>query len=434
MREKNIQDDLLRTPINQYKGEVAPDFANEEELLKVTGAIELFINNVTDPSELEQSNVFYWLTHGLLQAMRHKHLSSAFTITSLFYKLSDSCPNVVISMLKKKIEAGEYKGQTGAVAWTDRFHSSTFDSRYNLTLISMEQIFLKLLRHGNHELCLVLTKPSESGSYKGTNALLNLVYALKNAAGYENNQPTTILIANLLTDFIHSFPAELGFALTQEVEVGSLFGTTAINLIAATIGNAAKDNIEAIKIITDLLITINEKHSLPLMKSLTKITQTGPNKGLNPLHILLTTMVSTSYIPENVAAVNLLAALINQLFIKSPDTICSALTQPIATGGRQSENGIMYLVHASANMMQKNIDSSAINQLLLNLLEHGGDGLTKAFDSVAPSKSRHYLRSPLAKLENILNETGIKAYIKDDLVKIVSTLKGNDTASSPTIS
>lgn len=72
----------------------------------------------------------------------------------------------------------------------------------------------------------------------------------------------------------------------------------------------------------------------------------------------------------------------------------SALTQPINIGVRKGENGIMHLVHALIIAMDRNIDTRAITNLLLNIIEHNGNDLEEAFNSNAASKSTFYLDTP----------------------------------------
>jgi hypothetical protein len=421
MFEKIVQTDFLVTPIKEYKGDVAPNLA-DDELSVLVNQIESYLNNIANSSELEESNILYWLTHGLSNAIKNKNFSSSCHIASILYKISEKYPHLAIAMLGKTIEAGEFKGQTGVFVWTDRFYSATFNSIFSPTLITINLIFSNLLKYDNKELSLIMAKPIESGFTSGTNALLNIIYALKNAAEYDYNQSTTSLIAELLVKFIVNSPDVLGFAITQEVTKGVFSGVSLVGLIVATLARTSKDNIDAVKTICKMLLIVNERHSQSLMTSLTQITQSGYNKGMSSFHILLTTLVSASYIENNTEMVNIFVGLIHNFFKKSKDKISSALAQPIKTREREGENSIMHLVHALIIAMERNIDTTAITNLLLEVIEHNGNDLAEAFNSKAVSKNNHYLKPALFKLESKLNNEQTTPTQKAELESIIRQL------------
>ncbi|KTD62945.1 hypothetical protein Lsan_1605 [Legionella santicrucis] len=422
MIEKMIQEDFLNTPIKEYKGNVAPALS-ESELSELINQIKSYLDlaNLSE-SELEQSNTLYWLTHGLSNAMKNKNFSSSYEIASILYNISKQYPHLAITMLGKTIEAGEFKGQTGIFVWMDRFYSATFNSIFSPTLIAINSIFSHLLEQDGSALCSIMVKPIESGFTSGTNALLNLIYALKNASEYDCNQSITNLIAELLAKFITQSPNELGFAMTQEVTKGAFSGTGIMDFIIPTLARCSQDNIDAVKTICKILLIVNERHPQPLMDSLTKINQSGYNQGMHAFHIIFTALVSASYIENNKKMFNLLVDLIHNFFKKSPDTMSSVLTQPIKMGIRKGENGIMHLVQSLIIAMDRNIDTFAITNLLLKIIEHNGNDLVEAFNSDAVSKSAHYLDSPLSKLESKLNNEQTTTIQKTELESIVKKL------------
>ncbi|WP_115712356.1 hypothetical protein [Legionella sainthelensi] len=419
MIEKMIQEDFLNTPIKEYKGDVAPDLS-ESELSELINQIKSYLNLASlSESQLEQSNTLYWLTYGLSHAMKNKNFSSSYEIASILYQISKQYPHLAIKMLGKTIDAGEFKGQTGVFVWMDRLYSATFNSIFSPTLIAINSIFSHLLEQEGNTLCSIMVKPIESGFTSGTNALLNLIYALKNASEYDCNQSITNLIVELLAKFITQSPNELGFALTQEVTKGAFSGTGFMDFIIPTLARCSQDNIEAVSTMCKILLIINEKHPQPLMDSLTKITQNGYYQGTHAFHIILTALVSASYLENNTKMFNLLVDLIHDFFKKSPETVSSAITQPINIGVRKGENGIMHLVHALIIAMDRNIDTRAITNLLLNIIEHNGNDLEEAFNSNAASKSTFYLDTPLSKLESKLNNHQTTVIQKTELESIV---------------
>ncbi|WP_454782272.1 hypothetical protein [Legionella sp. WA2022007384] len=420
MPGKEIQEDFLTTPIKEYSGDLAPNLS-DEELSALINKMESYLNTASS-SELEQSNFLYWLTYGLSNAMKNNRFSSSVHIATLFHKISEKHPHTVISMFGKTIEAGEFKGQTGVFVWTDRFYGATFNTIFSPVIVVMNLIFSTLLEYDSKALSLMMAKPIESGFTSGTNALLNLIYALKNASEYDYNQSTTNLIAELLTQFITRSPEQLGFAITQEVSKGIFSGTSLIDFVVAALAQCSKDNIDAVKTLCKMFILINQNHPHPLMSSLTKITQSGYNQGMNSFHILLTTLVSATYIENNTEMVNLLVVLIHELLKKSHDKVIAALTQPIHTGEREGENGIMHLVHALIISMERNIDTTAITNLLLEVIESNGNELTAVFNSHAISKSTHYFDTPLSKLESKLKSEHSTSAQKAQLENIVSKL------------
>lgn len=424
MIEKMIQENFLKTPLNEYKGNVAPNFS-ENELSTLINQIKSCIDidaTCLSETELAASNTFYWLTHGLANAMRNKHFASSYDIASILYKISKQYPHLVIKMLGETIEVGEFKGQTGVFVWMDRYYSATFDSLFSPTLIAINALFSHLLQQDSKALSAIMIKPIESGFTSGTNALLNLIYALKNAADYDFNHTITSLIAELLAEFITQSPDELGFALTQEVTKGVFSGTGFIDFIVPTLARCSQDNINAVKTICKILLMINENHSQRLMEALTKINQSGYNQGMHAFHVLLTTLVSTSYIEHNTEMFNTLVDLIHAFFKKSPDTISAALTQPIQIGERKNENGIMHLVHALIIAMERNMDTTVMTNLLLEIIEHNDSALAAAFNSNALSKSNHYLNSPLFKLDEKLHNEQTPLAQKTELSRIIETL------------
>lgn len=422
MIEKMIQEDFLSTPIKEYKGNVAPDLS-ESELSELINQIKSYIDLASlSESELEQSNTLYWLTYGLSHAMKNKNFSSSYEIASILYQISKQHPHLAIRMLGKTIEAGEFKGQTGIFVWMDRLYSATFNSIFSPTLIAINSIFSHLLEQEGNALSSIMVKPIESGFTSGTNALLNLIYALKNASEYDCNQSITNLIAELLAKFITQSPNELGFALTQEVTKGAFSGTGFMDFIIPTLARCSQDNIDAVSTICKILLIINEKHPQLLMDSLIKITPSGYNQGTHPLHIIFTALVSASYIENNTKIFNLLVDLIHNLFKNSPDTMSSALTQPINIGIRKGENGIMHLAHALIIAMDRSIDTSSMTNLLLKIIEHNSNDLEEAFNSNAASKSTFYLDTPLSKLESKLNNKQTTAIQKTELESIVKKL------------
>ncbi|ARB92147.1 hypothetical protein A6J40_08140 [Legionella longbeachae] len=422
MIEKMIQEDFLNTPIKKYKGDVAPDLS-ESELAELINRIKSYIElDSLSELELEQSNTFYWLTYGLSHAMKNKNFSISYEIASIFYKISKQYPHLAITMLGKTIDFGEFKGQTGIFVWMDRLYSATFNSIFSPTLVAFNTIFSHLLEQEGNAFSSIMVKPIESGFTSGTNALLNLIYALKNASEYDCNQSITHLIAELLAKFINQSPNEIGFVLTQEITKGTFSGTRYMDFIIPTLARCSQDNIDAVDAICKILLIVNEKHPQPLMDSLTKIAQSGYNQGMHAFHIIFTALVSASYIENNTKMFNLLVDLIHKFFKKSPDSISSALTQPIKTGIRTGENGVMHLVQALTIAMDRNIDTSTITNLLLKIIEHNGNDLAEAFNSKAVSKNTFYLVTALSKLESKLNKEQTTDIQKTELEGIVKKL------------
>lgn len=92
---------------------------------------------------------------------------------------------------------------------------------------------------------------------------------------------------------------------------GAFSGTGFMDFIIPTLARCAQDNIDAVSTMCKILLIINEKHPQPLMDSLTKITQNGYNQGTHAFHIILTALVSASYIENNTEMFNLLVDLIH---------------------------------------------------------------------------------------------------------------------------
>lgn len=408
MIEKKIIEDFLQTPAE----EVSLNFSESE--------MSILSDNLkhANLSEIEWSNIFYWLTHCLSNAMKNNRFSSSFQMASILSQIGNQYPNLVINILSKTIETGEFKGQTGIFVLTDRFYGATFDSIFTPTLIAMNSFFSNLLEHDSKTFSSLMAKPIESGFTSGTNALLNLIYALKNAAGHDLNQKTTCLIADLLTKLIGHSPDILGFAITQEVSKGVFSGTRPLDLIVDTLTRCSIDNPEATKTISNLLLTVNEKQTQPLSASLTKIKQ----NGTHILYALTTALVSASYIKNNAEIVKNLAELIHEFFKKSRNQISLALTQPIMKGECKDENGIMHLVQALIISMDRNYDTAAITHLLREIIEYGELEFVKAFNSTAPSQSNHYLITSISKLENALNNEKTTPTQKDELDSILMKL------------
>lgn len=397
MADQKILEDFLTTPLKEYKGAHSP-FLSDNELGELIQKMEFFLTS-TAPAEIEQSNLLYWLTHALANAMKNNNFSCSHKIATLLYKMSEKFPQMVISMLGKTIETGDFKGQTGIFVWTDKLYSATFNSIFSPTLIVINSIFSHLLEKDSEALALITAKPIESGFTTGTNALLNLIYALKNAAEYDNNQPTTVLITKLLAKFINCSPDKLGFAIIQDVTKGIFSGINLIDLLVTALAKTSTDNLEATKIISDIFLTVNNIHHRLLIASLTKIYTTGYNKGVHALHLILSTLVSAAYIQNNTEAFIILVNLIRTFFEQDPAKISTVLVQPIENGERYGENGIMHLVHALIIAMEHQIDTESLTNLLLKIISFNGQELFAAFTSDASSKSNHYLVSPLTKLE-----------------------------------
>ncbi|CAM2979794.1 Uncharacterised protein [Legionella steigerwaltii] len=423
-----FQSGFLSIPLDNYQGDKSPVLSKDDLEWLIT-QLSHFIKNVPNSSDLMQSNFHYWLTYALQCAVNTYDVGAAQQICSLLYQLdNDEDQDRLISIFEQPL-GGKFAGQTVAYAWMDNLFSATYDPRNTPAVIAINYIFSHLLEKKGDILSDVVTKNIEEGSEKGKNAILLLARAFANAAAVPGNQNTAELIAELLKAFIKKSPVALSMSLTQEIAYGSFKGKSGVYVLACAIKDAGENNSQLIKLISNILLDVNNILPKDLINALCKAHELGPHKGKNALHIILISLVSAAYINQNSEVVSDLIRIVHQVWkSNSNDQINLALSQTINTGEHANLNGIMMIVRALVAAIDHQLQIAPITDFLIDYIHTDPKELGSSFTHCAPvSTVRDYTFSPLMLLINALKNAK-SPDLQKKLRNVINALADSESA------
>lgn len=396
-------------PMSIYDDKISP--LSRIQLSDLIQKLDSYIDG-TAIENIDKTNTIHWLTYALHRSVKTIDHPNIQHVSQIIYKLAKKDPDAFISILSQTIEEGEFKGQNTVFVWIHELYSATFDTKNYPTIVAINFIFSYLLDNANEELAQALIKNIEEGPERGKNALLIIAQALLQAASESYNQPSTLLIAELLAKCIKQSPKTLGLALMQEFSQGSFKGKSTLYMLVRALKDPSKDNAPVINIICNILSDIIQIHSSnDLAKSLFKVTEVGPYRGLHYLHIILTSLVSAAYIDNNDKVIMQITSVLQRLYEAVPEAMSLALAENITTGEHINENGVMMLVHALIAAFDHKLEATPIVSLLSRLIDTDSNLMAAAFTHQVEANVKYKNVSPLQLLVNKLNKHDDKGQI-----------------------
>ncbi len=345
--------------------------------------LEEFISNAL-PESLVNSSVLYWLTQGLHCSVSTMNEKAALRIGQVIYLLAAKNPDGLIEMLGRTIEFGAFKGQNTAYVWMRELYLATFLEQNNTAIIAINAAMSYLLERARKPLAMSLVANCIDGKEKGKNALYVLAQALKQAAVRLDNQPQTLMLAQLLERSMAQLPDDSCSVIIEELHGGPLLkGKHTLYMLATVLKDVVKDNPPAVNIICTLLSRMIQTQDPALLTSaLFKVAHSGEFQGFSSLHIILTSLVSAAYISKNNEVIDKLTLMLQQLFIKYSDQLIAAMTEEISTGEftlRVTSNGVTLLMQALIAAINHQLDVGPLANLLITLVESDSEFMAEAF-------------------------------------------------------
>ena len=135
-----------------------------------------------------------------------------------------------------------------------------------------------------------------------------------------------------------------------------------------------------------------------------KIAAFGEFKGLSTTHLIVTSLVSASYISKNQQVIADITNTLTQLHQVAPEQFARSLIDPITRDKRATTNGISLLVQSLIAALDHGNKIEAMVDLLFFLTKHDPNAMSTVCkkDIVLDSEGQESI-SPLARLETVVH-------------------------------
>jgi len=372
----------------------------EKTVYLLANEIEHFIKSYLS-DDLERSAVLHWLTQGLDFAITRMDSGAAIRIGEVICQLANKDPDLLAQMLGKVIESGSIKGHNTAYFWMRALYLATFGIRNDGAILAINLIFTHLIHHAKEPIQKSLLFRCLEGPREGENGIYLLSLAINKLSLDKLDNPLAEMLTTLLFRLMAQMPESSDRDALIELKGSILLRDKhTLYVLVTTLKEAVKHNPPVVSMICSILSRIITHQPIDILNvAFFKPAVFGESQGLASIHILLTALVSATYIRGNNEVIANLCAIINQLILAAPPQMLLALTHDIIRDRRANTNGISWLVQSLVAATEHELDIAPISQILIKLIDTDSISMAKAFkDSVVLDREDSVTISPLERL------------------------------------
>ncbi|KTD57538.1 hypothetical protein [Legionella shakespearei] len=355
------------------------------------------------------------LNEALYVALKAEKNDQVTIVCDQTIKLLNTEPERFIEALGKPIEAGAFRGENSVYFWMDQLYSAVLVAQEEAPIVNILVVLRNIFKKAPEEFCRFLMSPVSENNAEVSNGLLLFTRILAHISQLAYKYPSRFLIADFFNECVMSSPHVIGLGLFGEMAGGSFKGKSPLYMVVDALKKAAVDDPFLVNLICDIIIDLKQKHHEPLLKTLGKISESGPYEGKCSLHTILTTLISSAYIKNKPEIADKLINMLQVLWERNTERMGALLTKPIETGEAVGQNGVLMLVRALTAMLDNQMDPALLVPFLDHLFSVHPDGLAQALIQKAPDTRRAY--NNVSALQQLLyfmpHQTWVRALVEN---------------------